>query len=184
MRHPHAIALALVASALLTTPTSAQDALPDPATVVPPDVAVVGNAKAIEDGHKFFYFHNPSVSFAEAYADIAECRGFLVTGAPAALPGFRPWVEPVRRDTQPYFPGISLLDIAVRSAIGSIIVPKLERGLRNNKLRRCMEPRGYARYPAPETAWQTLNEGEEPRLIAMQAKLASGPQPAASQVTE
>jgi hypothetical protein len=175
---------AMLAGALMSTPAAAQDTRPDPATVVIPDVSVEQNPKAVEDGFKFFYFHNPSVSFNEAYADIAECRSFLISGAPAAIPGFRPWVEPVRNEVQRQYPGVGLLDMAMRSAVGSIILPKLERGVRNNKLRRCMEPRGYARYPAPETAWDTLNEGDEPALIAMQAKLASGPRPVAAQVTE
>jgi hypothetical protein len=176
---------AMLAGALMTTTTAtAQDARPDPAAVVLPDVSVDQNPKAVEDGFKFFYFHNPSVSFDEAYADIAECRSFLVSGAPAAIPGFRPWVEPVRHDVKRQYPGVGLLDMAMRSAIASIILPKLERGIRNNKLRRCMEPRGYARYPAPEAAWQTLNEGDEATLVAMQAKLASGARPNAAQVSE
>ncbi len=68
--------------------------------------------------------------------------------------------------------------------IGAIVVPKIERGLRNNKLRRCMEPRGYVRYALPETAWKQINEGDERSLVLMQAKLATGNRPQQSEVHE
>ncbi len=165
--------------------------LPDPATINVPDVGTI-DPKVQSEGYKFFYFHNPDITFADAVADIAECRSFLSKGAPPRVPGFIAWTEPVKRKvvTGPglinaaYGPlGIGL-SIGFNAALTAIIMPKMERGLRNNKLRRCMEPRGYARYPLPEASWQVLNEGDETKLILIQAKLATGPKPTTGKVEE
>lgn len=176
-------AVLAVLTAAVAAPLAAQSALPDPASVALPDVALptdpAARAKVLEDGYKFFYFHSSSVSFAEAWADLAECRAHLASGAPAMLPGFVPFGETVRRDLayQPSPYGL------VGEAMVAIIAPKMERGLRNNKLRRCMGTRGYARYAVAEPAWDQLNEGDEDKLLAMQARLASGPKPDAPEVT-
>lgn len=172
---------AALAASILAVPVTAQEALPDPATVSVPDLASSADPKVQKDGYKFFFFHNPSVSFAEAYADISECRSFLAGGGLAGLPAFRPWVEPVKRKQQVNYASPYGL---VGAAMAAIIVPKIERGQRNNKLRRCMEPRGYARYPVAEADWDRLNEGDPATLIAMQAKLASGPKPSVAEVSE
>lgn len=171
----------ILAAAIPGGQVAAQDALPDPATIDVPDIAPSADPKVQKEGYKFFFFHNPAVNFAEAYADIAECRSFLVRDGVTTLPTFRPWVEPVKRKPQGYGAGSYGL---VGAAMASIIVPKLERGQRNNKLRRCMQPRGYARYPIAETDWDRLNDGAEATLVAMQAKLASGPKPATKEVGE
>ncbi len=178
------IAAGALLTLLLCSPISAQD-LPDPATIELPDLSVADDPKAVEEGYKFFYFHNPSVSFEEAYRDISDCRSYL-PGRIAALPTFIPWVEPkaitpqVPRYNSPYGPMGDL----VNAAIAAIVVPKIQRGKRNNKMRMCMEPRGYARYPVSEASWEILNEGDEGDLILMQAKIASGPTPDAAPVTE
>ena len=171
----------IFAAAMLGGPVAAQDALPDPAAINVPDIAPSADPKGLKDGYKFFFFHNPTASFAEAYVDIAECRSFLVRDGVTTLPTFRPWVEPLKRKPQGYTAGSYGL---VGAAMASIIVPKLERGQRNNKLRRCMKPRGYARYAIAEADWDRLNDGDEATLIAMQAKLASGPKPSTTEVSE
>ncbi len=168
-----------------------EPALPDPASLSVPDVTA-SDPKVQSDGYKFFYFYNPSVSFSEAALDIAECRSFLMSGAAPKVPGFIPWVEPVNRKivrgpgmiNAAYGPLGIALSIGINQGLAAIIMPKMERGLRNNKLRRCMEPRGYSRYALPEESWKTLNEGDEGKLILMQAKLASGPKPVLGEVKE
>jgi len=181
----------MIAAGLLACsgPLEAQTAegLPDPATITVPDTSA-NDPEVLKEGYKFFYFNNPSVSFAEAAADIAECRSFLASGAPPSVPGFIPWTEPVKRK-QNGGPGMfgatyGLIGVGITAGLAAIIMPKMERGVRNNKLRRCMEPRGYARFALPEASWKVLNEGDEKQLILMQAKLASGPRPAQGEVTE
>lgn len=148
--------------------------LPDPATVSVPDVAPSNDPKVREDGYKFYYFHNPEVSFAEAHRDFVECRAHLVVGGAAQAPGFIPWGEEHRRkvyEGTPMFPGL------FTQALAAIILPKMQRGVESNKMRRCMGTRGYVRYAIPEKTWDILNDGEEAQIILMQAKLASGPKP-------
>lgn len=166
-------------------PAMAQEAPPPPPPVAEaplPDVTLPADpakrAKVLGDGYKFFYFHRPDTTLAEAEADLSECRAHLETGAIVALPGFIPFGETTRRDVV-RGPGMYGL---VGEAMAAIIVPKMERGMRNNKLRRCMGTRGYARYAVSEDVWNTLNEGDEARIVSMQARLASGPRPDAPEV--
>ena len=180
----------VIATILITSscPSFAQDAetLPDPATITVPDTTAT-DPKVLKEGYKFFYFHNPAVSFAEAAADIAECRSLLAISGPAAVPGFVPWTEPVSRKNNRgggFLEAYGLLGLGVQAGLAAIIVPKIERGLRNNKLRRCMEPRGYSRFAISEASWDTLNEGDGRSLIVMQANLASGPRPSQGEVVE
>jgi hypothetical protein len=177
----------LLIAAAISPPVMAADAapsLPDPATIDAPDVVPTRDPKVSEEGYKFYYFHSPSVSFAEAHRDLKECRAHLPVGGPANVPGFVPWDEAHRRKVYEGFTAPSVLHVAVYSAIGAIVVPKIERGLRSNKMRRCMGTRGYARYAIPESVWERLNEGDEEQLTLMQAKLASGPKPQDEAVTK
>ena len=172
---------AMAGVAVLSASTAgAQALLPDPDTVELPPMTFGTDPEVAKNGYKFFFFHNASVSYAEAALDFAECHSQLATGSLLPLPGFVPWTEANNRasaqTTSPY--GI------VGSAIGAIIQPKLERGQRNNKMRLCMERRGYARYAIDEAAYDAIWEGEPVQIIAVQAKLATGPAPAAQEVTQ
>jgi hypothetical protein len=180
----------LLPALLLPCAAAAQDApqaaaLPDPTTIATPDVTPSKDPAVRKEGYKFYYFYNSGVSFAQAYQDLKECRAYFATGGAAQVPGFIPWDEAHRRKTmegnyyyQPLIPAI------VTAGMAAIIVPKMERGLRSNKMRRCMGTRGYDRYAIPEKAWNTLNDGDEEQLVRMQAKLASGPKPQDEAVTE
>jgi len=166
-------------------------ALPDPETVKVPDVAPSQDPKVRSEGYKFYYFNNPAVSFAEAYRDLLECRGHLIVAGPAQVPGFIPWDEAHRRKTRQGSPMVAgpdmltaMVGVAVFSAMAAIIMPKMERGARSNKMRRCMGTRGYERYAITEDAWNALNKGDEQQLLLMQAKLGAAPKPLDEAVTE
>ena len=162
---------ASILAALVPVPASAAGGLvaPDPSSVQLPDLSST-SPDVVGEGGKFFAFVNPALTYAQAFDDIAECRSFLPVGVYRPLPGFVPWEEPSVRPPIVYNPVGLAAGILV-----SIIMPKMERGQRNNKLRRCMGPRGYQRVAVPEAAWQNLNEGDETQLIAKQAKLATMP---------
>jgi hypothetical protein len=168
------------AKPVVSQPRNVGDPLPDPATITVPDVIPPIDPKIREDGYKFYYFHHPDVTFAEAYADIAECRTFLLWQSGGTVPGFVWWKPGIFRP--PSAPkndrqGLSPYGL-VGEAMAAIIVPKMERGARSNIMRRCMGTRGYARYAITESAFGQLNDGpDEDKLILMQAKLASGPKP-------
>ncbi len=173
------LSLLLLAQPVPGAASAGAPPLPDPATVNVPDVTASADPKIAEQGYKFYYFHNPQVSFAQAYRDLSDCRAHLAVAGPAKVPGFIPWDEAHRRET--VAPAPSGL---VGAVLAGIIAPKLERGARSNKMRRCMGIRGYDRYAIPESAWNALNEGEERQLILMQAKLASGPKPRSEAVSK
>lgn len=130
--------------------------------------------KILGDGYKFFYFHKRGVSFEQAGLDLTQCRAHLATADLIALPNFIPFGE--HNSTPVKAPMLSPYGL-VGNALSAIIAPKAERGLDNNKLRRCMGTRGYVRYALSEETWKAINTGEETQIIQMQAILASGPQP-------
>src|SRR3954453_23691482 len=170
----------LLLSLLVSTGSAAAGApavLPDPATVTVPDVTPSADPKVHDEGYKFYYFHNPSVSFAEAVQDFTECRAHLAIGS-VQVPGFVAWDEAQRRrdykGVPTYQPVASPYGL-VGGIMADIIVPKMERGARSNKMRRCMGTRGYERYAIPEAAWNMINQGDERQIILMQAKLSTGP---------
>jgi hypothetical protein len=175
---------ALAALALCAGEARAQDGLPDPEAVALPPMTFGDDPGVAENGYKFFFFHNPDIGFAEAYADVAECRSHLPTGAYLPLPGFVPWVESNQREVEPGVNPYGVVGVVVYAAIASVIMPKMERGQRNNKMRLCMERRGYVRYAIDEAAYDALNSGEEADIVAMQAKLAVSPAPPAPQVID
>lgn len=162
-------------------PASAQSsARPDPATVTLPDMTPPREASAIEDGAKHYYFHKRGVSYEEAYDDFTECYRYLpVAGANPNLPMFAPWSET---------PGVERIQPVnnyglVGMGIAALFLGPLERRLRQAPVRRCLETRGYLRYPLPEKAWRQLIDDYSERSIAMQAKAASLPAPDSAPVT-
>jgi hypothetical protein len=154
--------------------------LPDPSTITVPDIAPSSDPKVAKQGHKFFYFNNPDVTFEQAYEDFTECRRHLAKGAVIATPAFVPWVEPSVRKAKGERANTGL----VGAFVGSILINHLERGMRANKMRMCMEPRGYKRYAIKEASWQTLNEGDEAQILLMHAKIGSAPKPSSGEVAE
>jgi hypothetical protein len=163
------------------SPAFAQaDAPPDPSSITLPDMTPTRDRRVIADGWKHFYFHKAGVTYAEAYADFAECYRFLPRGALlAGLPMFAPWRETPGgvefRPTNNY--GL------VGMAIAALVQGPLERRHRQSRMRRCMEPRGYVRYPLAEDAWRRLIDGYSRGSIALQALAASGPTPDLEPVT-
>ena len=65
----------------------------------------------------------------------------------------------------------------VGTVIGGMVAGPIERRFRQSRMRRCMEPRGYERFPATEATWEEIIDNYSPGSIAVQAKLASGPRP-------
>jgi hypothetical protein len=154
---------------------------PDPATVQLPDLTPTNEPEVINDGWKYFYFHRAGVTYAQAFADFAECYRFLAFPATAVdLPTFTPWGEPivarsVRPGPTPY--GI------VGAAIGALVAGSVERRAYQSRLRRCLEPRGYVRYPLRKEVWEQLVDDFSERSLARQALAASGPTPNLPRVT-
>jgi hypothetical protein len=168
---------------LAAAPAFAQQeqALPDPAGVALPDLTAPTDAKVIKNGWKYFYFHKAGVSYGEAFADFADCyRHIRGLGGSNLLPLFAPWREvpgsaPVQSSNMYGLVGLG---------IGALVAGPIERRHYQARLRRCLEPRGYLRFPLPEKVWESLIDDYSDRSIAMQAKAASTPTPASQPVTK
>lgn len=177
MRRSRTIRAALAAAALvLPAAASAQEKpdLPDPATVTAPDVAATPDAATVKNGYKYFFFYRADTDFAAAYADLQLCTQFTRNAGMQSVPGFVPWGEAHRRPIPK--PGPSPYGL-VGDIIGSMLAGPLMRGNCLNKMRRCMEPRGYTRYPISEDDWGKAHGDDERESLLIQAKLASGAKP-------
>lgn len=163
-------------AALLALPAYAQDtgAPVDTTTIVLPDLTGGRDADVVRNGWKYFYFWRADTSFEEALADFTECYRFLPVGSThPGTPMFAPWEGRPAAEAYTPIPAYGLVGVA----IGAIIAGPLERRARQSRLRRCMEPRGYQRYPLQERRWEVLTDNFSAASITMQAKAASGAAP-------
>jgi len=171
----------VLAALLAATSAEAQDAPPpDPATVQLPDMTPTRDPRVISDGWRHFYFHKPGVTYEEAYRDFSDCYRFLpVPGTSGEFPGFIPWRERPGMVSVQRVNAYGLIGLA----IGSLVAGPIDRRDRQMRMRRCLEPRGYVRYPIADEVWRRLVDDYSPRSIALQALAASGPAPDLPQVT-
>lgn len=151
---------------------AAQPAPPMLPGVAVPSLAVP--ADQLADARKYFLFHQPGISLAQAEADLAFCWRFLPHGLQRKVPGFVAWRRADGPREIPY--AIDQYGLTGQ-IIGAIIAGPLERSARQSRLFRCMVPRGYARYRTSEALWKQLNEGDPATMIRAQAAIASGPVP-------
>lgn len=176
---------ACVAGLVLSDAGAAQEvtAIPDPATVEVPVITGGRDPQVVEDGWKFFYFWRAETSFEQAYIDFADCYRFLpVSGANIMVPTFIAWQGPEAVDAAEadYNPQFGL----VGAAIGALVAGPIARRASQSRMRRCMEPRGYVRFPVAEPTWERIVDGYSSRSIAVSARLASNPRPDADPLPE
>ncbi len=162
------------------SPAIGQD-IPAQTSVLTPDLSSASDANAAREGWKYFFFFKQGVSYEEAYLDFADCYRFLPTGPTSStVPMFAPWRESAH--AAPLKPSYNYG--LVGHLIGRMLVGPMERRARQSRMRRCMEPRGYVRYPIARDAWDKLIDNYSVQSIALQAKAASGPRPIAAEVTQ
>lgn len=166
------------------TASEAMKYVPDSASVAMPDLAFAETPQDAADFDKYYYFNRAGTSFAEALADLRDCDEL----ARGLASGYK-W-----QDT-PY-PYTGTMAGAVGGAIGNAFAEAIvgsanRRALRRTNMRRCMHYKGYSRYGVTKELWVRFNfeEGfssvEEIRrqgMLAMQAKVASGPAPASREL--
>jgi hypothetical protein len=169
--------LAALAVVTCAAPAPAQDPTPpDPATLTLPDMTPTRDPDVISDGWRHFYFHRAGVTYAEAYADFRDCYRFLPTSSATfgLLPATRLWNR--RMPGAPAPPPAYNYGV-VGAIIGGMVMSTLHRRDMQSRMRRCMEPRGYVRYPLKEDVWERLIDNYSQVSIALQALAASGPAP-------
>ncbi|MCA1198271.1 hypothetical protein K9B35_09855 [Sphingomonas sp. R647] len=168
-------------SIFLIDPAIAQQdvAIPDPETVEVPILVGGRDPKVVQSGWKNFYFYKPGVIYKEAYLDLFECYKFLPAyGYGNMLPLFVHWNGRQGVDRgQSAFAGSD-------SLIGGLVSKSLDRRARLSRMRRCMEPRGYKRYPVAEATWEKIIDGYSLKSIAIQAKIAAMGAPDAEPLPE
>lgn len=149
------------------------DILPDPATITVPDLSGSKAPEVVKDGWKFFFFHKPGVSFANAHADFSDCYRFIApTGYGDTIVGtFVPWREEDIRTDRDVNTGYAPLGGVIMRVFN--IEGSMARGDRQMKMRRCMETRDYKRYGVARDIWEKMAAMEAGEAIAMQAKIAS-----------
>jgi len=160
---------------------TAKPGIPSVDSIAIPDLSSASDPKVRKQGWKYFFFHKKGVSFEEAAADFAECYRFLPTFAGGGeLPKFIPWGKPViSGEGKPPSPFDSFTPTygLVGVAIAAVIDGPLTRRAYQSRMRRCMEPRGYDRYPLAKDKWQELSGGYSANSIFVKAKVASSPVP-------
>ena len=157
-----------VLAAVIALPAKAQDALPDPDSIELPPMTFGDDASVAKNGYKFFFHHNPDISFADAYRDVAQCLTQTERQSTLMLPGFVPWSEENRSAETQADPMFGLVGVA----LSAIIAPKMERGARNAAMRMCLERRGYVRYALDEAAYDMLWDGDPAEITGKLAKTA------------
>ncbi|MEL1249451.1 hypothetical protein [Aurantiacibacter gilvus] len=194
------ILLAAVLAGSTAAPALAQDETPEAAAVqqaalteeeiaaIPmPELVFEPSANDIDNYEKYFYFHRADTDFNEAYADILECD--------ALASGFRIYAGA----SEPY-PGYYGSQYGIGGVIGGVIGAALadaihgsaaRREARRANMRNCMAFKGYARYGLAKDLWEEFNfeegNGREPEpqrteALMQQARVASGPTPAAEAI--
>src|SRR5688500_11583484 len=135
------LAAAVIVAAALQTAVHAQEApaLPDPATIVVPDLSGSEKPEVVKEGSKYFLLHQAGVSFEQAHADFSECFLFLQPNSweTVHINRFVPWVSKAGRKTVPSRNPYGL--------VGVILVAAVEGGLNHRdyqaKMRVCMGTR-------------------------------------------
>jgi hypothetical protein len=133
------------------------------------------------DFDKYFFFHRPDTSFAEAFEDISRCD------AMAAGISYSANADSTAAMAQ-YGVLAGALGGAIGNAIGDAIFGSAERRrIRRINMRNCMGFKGYLRYGMERELWQAFHfeEGngrvtgdERTGYLLKQARVAAGPVPA------
>lgn len=176
MRRPLTAWLALAVAVGAGQRAAAQDAAIDPSSIPLPNLAFAPNAEDVSNYGKYFYFHRTETDFETAYADLRECDNY------ARNLSFR-------------------ITSTGQGALGNMIASPFEDALHGSPVRRqqrrsimrtCMGFKGYQAYGLRKSLWTPFNfeegneriaEAERQRLLRIQARVASGPVPAAPALT-
>ena len=149
----------------------------DPPTIEVPSLDFTPTASDQKSYIKYFYFYKPGVSFEQARADIAECYQAMKPPHPMPTVLQLDDIQPgtgQRPQSSNYGP--------VGDLIGGFLAASMNFHGSQARFRMCMGFKDYMRYGATKDLWQQLAGGDAAHPIAVQAKVASGPQPAAAAI--
>lgn len=176
-------------AAAQTTPGPAPAPLPtaiDPATIEMPDLNFTPTPEIVANYDKYYVFNRADTDFATAFADLQECDAYA-RGLAFHLAG----------GTVPY-PYAGTMAGAIGGAIGSAMADAIfgsaeRRKQRRMNMRTCMTYKGYRTFGLPKAIWEPFNfeeglsrvdEQRRQRMLQVQARVASGPQPTMGEIVE
>jgi len=151
----------------------AQAATPPPDAVEVPDLDFTPTAAFERDYDKYFYYHRANTEFATALADLRECDAYSRGIS-------------LRADGGPY-------GVLAGAATDAIFGAAQRRDIARRNFRVCMGFKEYRRYGLPRSIWTRIHSPEGPgetgearreRLLRVQARIASGPQPRVGAIVE
>lgn len=157
---------------------------PDPATIKIPDLNFASTSGDSGDYDEYYYFYKHGVSYAQAFADLDQCR---LLSLETQLAGVPPKFVPLGSDK---IADRSRTDLSrawtMYGIAGGITVELIVRSAEDDNTRendkRCMAYKGYARYGTTSDIWHEINAGSDSADIARQALIASGPKPSAKAI--
>lgn len=151
--------------------------IPDENTIVVPDLSKSSDPGVVKEGWKYFVFQRHGVTFQEAHADFSDCYRFMqpVGWSMANTDHFIPWNRApsnVSRQRAGYMPNnYGVMEGVILGMADDVLARRAYQA----KMRACMEPRGYIRYGVAQQIWTGISKLLPEQWIAVQAKIASGP---------
>lgn len=158
--------LCVIGLALASAARAQEASLIDPAAIEVPGLEFTPTAAIERDYDKYFYYHRDDTDFATALADLRECDAYARGISLRADGG----------------PNGALVGLATDAIFGAA----QRRDIARRNLRVCMGFKDYRRYGLPRSIWEQIHSPEAPgetgearrqRLLQVQARIASGPQP-------
>lgn len=172
----HGMIGATFAALLWLTPHAmAQDAADN---MPPPDLSFEITEKDSEEFHKYFYFHKEGVSYETAFEEISECN--IYQKGPIGSEGDFIVIMPTfvsLGENQTYVPWVPNEAGLVGVIMSDIFSGPLVLKNRGQRMRKCMEYKGYDRYGLSKDLWKTVNKISPDEYVKVHAKIASGPKP-------
>jgi len=157
---------------------------PDPATVKIPDLNFTPRSSDSDDYDEYYYFYKQGTSYAQAFADLDQCRLVsLETQLVSVPPKFVPLGSDMvaDRSRMDLSPAWMMYGIAGGITVELIVRPAEDDNTREND-KRCMAYKGYSRYGTTSDIWHKINVGSVGDDLARQALIASGPKPEAKAI--
>ncbi|HEX8624027.1 MAG TPA: hypothetical protein VF782_03000 [Allosphingosinicella sp.] len=159
---------------MLGTGARAQEApAPDPAAIEVPDLNFTPTPAIERDFDKYFYFHRGGTELGTALADFRECDAYARGIS-------------LRADGGPN-------GLLAGAATDAIFGAAQRRDIARRNLRVCLGFKEYRRYGLPKSIWDRIHsvrapgesaEARRQRLLLLQARIASGPQPRVGVIAE
>jgi len=193
---PHRVkaAISVVVFLTLRSPVFAEEPAlaplerPSPASVSVQNLPLPSSQADRRGSDDYFYFHKSGVTYEVAFADLDQCRLYVltsswVTGAPRFVPlGANvvqmPTIPAGKTAPSANAPQYRLVGWFLAAAI---VQPAWEEHGRDVN-RRCMSFKGYRRYAVSRTVFEQIDVGTDAEKLARMALIASGPQPQTGEV--